>query len=413
MRSSQTRAIVFGAMVLALGFYATPDGHTPIASRWNYNEHLFPIFRDRCGSCHIEGGVAPMSLVEYQAAYPWAQAIREEVLGLRMPPWQAEDGYGDFKNGHVLAADEMDMILEWSSGGYPQGPRNPSPEPPVLGDGWTLGEPTVILEMPEPFTLTADVDEAVRYFVLAPATDQNQVVTGIDFRPGSPAVIRGASVFIDASGVARALDAADAVSGFLPEPDSGFPTNPPVAVWMPGQRSVLNDGVGYPLPPGADIVIRIHYRKTWVTEGTEFLDQSRIGLHFGQREATSLRSRIVASPTELVGPEVTFTHAIEDDTLILAGFPEVDIESRDLQIEGVRPDGSRVPMLWLREPDNGWPTRFWFDEPVDLPAASRLEVTARLDPAPERRRRESLLGEDRAPIRFSFDYVEGQRAAND
>ena len=51
---------------LALGVLAlvvvtsTPRGHTPIASRWNYNEHLFPIFRDNCGSCHRENGVAPM-----------------------------------------------------------------------------------------------------------------------------------------------------------------------------------------------------------------------------------------------------------------------------------------------------------------------------------------------------------------
>ena len=413
MRFSQVGVIGLGAVAIVLGVCATPDGHTPIASRWNYNEHLFPIFRDRCGSCHINGGVAPMSLVEYQAAYPWAQAIREEVLGLRMPPWQAEDGYGDFKNGHVLAADEMDMILEWSSGGYPQGPRNQSPEPPVLDDDWTLGEPTVTLEMPEAFTLTADVDEAVQYFVLASGTDDNHVITGVDFRPGTAAVVRGASVFVDASGVARGLDAADGEPGFSPEADSEFPAHPPVAVWTPGQRSVLNDGVGYTLPPGADIVIRIHYRKTWITEGTEFSDQSRVGLHLAQREAANLLSRVVSSPVDVVGPEVTFTHAIYEDASILALFPEVDIESSDLQIEGVRPDGSRVPMLWLREPDNGWPTRFWFDEPVELPAGSSLEVTARLEPAAERKPRDTLLGDAQAPIRFAFDYVAGRPVPDD
>ena len=90
--------------------------HTPIASRWNYNEHLFPIFQDNCGNCHREGGIAPMSLVTYQEAYPWAQSIREEVLGLRMPPWRAEDGFGDFSNGHALTAQEMDIIQEWASG---------------------------------------------------------------------------------------------------------------------------------------------------------------------------------------------------------------------------------------------------------------------------------------------------------
>ncbi len=408
------RARVAGLIGVAvlLGVIAEPGGHTPIASRWNYNQHLFPIFRDRCGSCHIEGGVAPMSLVEYRAAYPWAQAIREEVLGLRMPPWQAEDGFGDFKNGHALAAHEMDKILEWSSGGYPQGPRTESPEPPVLADVWTLGTPAVALEMPEAFTLAADTSEAVRYFVMPTAISSDRVVTGIDFRPGAPAVVRGAAIFVDTRATARNLDDADPRPGFAPVPGSAFPAEPPVAVWTPGQASVLNEGVGYALPRGADIVVRIHYQKTWITEGSEFADRSRLGLHFAEGTAIGLQSALVSSPVEIAGTAVTFTHAIEEDATVVALFPEVDIESSDLQIEAIRPDGSRVPMLWLREPDHGWPTRFWFDEPVELPAGSQLEVTARLEPAAERTRRETLLGDAQAPIRFSLDFISGLGSDN-
>ena len=69
-----------------------------------------------------------MSLVDYRSAFPWTQSIREEILGLRMPPWQAEDGFGDFRNGHALTATEMNMILEWSAGGYPEGPRDQTPD---------------------------------------------------------------------------------------------------------------------------------------------------------------------------------------------------------------------------------------------------------------------------------------------
>ena len=107
-----------------------------------------------------------MSLVTYQEAYPWAQSIREEVLGLRMPPWRAEDGFGDFSNGHALSAQEMDMILEWSSGGYPQGPRDLQPEQISQSTEWTLGVPDVELVMDEAFSIAADVNDVVRYFVL-------------------------------------------------------------------------------------------------------------------------------------------------------------------------------------------------------------------------------------------------------
>jgi len=208
------------AFVVTLGSGTT--GHTPISSRWSYNEHLFPIFRDQCGSCHIDGGIAPMSLMTYQDAYPWTQSIREEILGLRMPPWQAEDGFGMFRNGHALSARDMDMILEWSSGGYPQGPRDQVPPAPELSAEWTLGEPALTLDMPDAFEIDAGTRELVRYFVLAAGTDADQAISAVDLQPGARAVVRSAAVFVDSEGAARALDDADPAPGFADPADGAF-----------------------------------------------------------------------------------------------------------------------------------------------------------------------------------------------
>ena len=402
--------------VLAVGFVvamgSVPRGHTPIASRWNFNEHLYPVFKERCGSCHINGGVAPMSLLEYQSAFPWTQSIREEILGLRMPPWQAEDGFGDFKNGHALTATEMNMILEWSGGGYPEGPRDQTPAVDSPSDEWTLGEPALVLDVTEPFIVDADTSETIRYFVLSPGISQDRSLIGAELKPGARAVVRGAAIFVDTTGTAQSLDDADATAGFSEAADQGFPTTPPVAVWTPGQPSVVNDGAGYLLPAGADIVVRIHYKKTWITEGMDFADQSQIGLHFADGDAATIESMLVASPADISGREVTFTHELTDELTVLALLPEVDIESSELQVEAIMPSGERVPMLWLREPDRGWPTRFWFDSPVALPAGSQIEVRAVLDPAAERIDKATLLGDASAPIRFSVDYVSGSLAAN-
>ncbi len=409
--------IRFGFLLLALTLVAVtgsvPRGHTPISSRWNYNEHLFPIFRDRCGACHVEGGIAPMSLVNYQTAYPWTQSIREEILGLRMPPWQAEDGFGDFKNGHSLPAHEMDMILEWSGGGYPQGPRDRPPEPLLVADTWALGEPALTLQLPEPFPIGASINDVVQYFVIPSGTSEDHILTGVEFRPGARAVVRGATVFVDATGTARGLDAAADGPGFAQADSQNFPTSPPVGVFTPGQESVLNRDVGYLLPAGADIVVRIHYKKTWITEGTDFADQSQVGLHFAVGDAIEIKSMLVMSPLEVGAQDVAFTHTLDQESTILALFPEVDIQSTELQVEAVRPDGSRIPMLWLREPDTGWPTRFWFESPVVLPAGSQLEVTTLLQPAAKRTQSATLIGDGSAPIRFSVDYVSGGLSAND
>ncbi len=406
MRRHVSGALVLAAVGVVVLLGSVTRGHTPIASRFTYNEHVFPIFERQCGSCHVEGGIGPMSLLTYREAYPWTQSIREEILGLRMPPWKAEDGFGSFSNGHVLPAHEMDMLLEWSAGGYPQGPRNLTPPAPEPSTGWTLGEPSVALPLPEAFVFDAAVSETVRYFVLPTDLGGDRWISAVDVRPDSRAVVRHVSVYVDTRGEARAADAADEGPGFA----SGFESAEPVAVWWPGQQIEVLDGIGYPLPAGADLVARILYKKTWITEGLEFTDRTRLGLHLAGAGAGAIEQTVVAA-TEPAGRELTFRHVFDDETTLLALLPEVAVGAGELQVEGVRPDGSRQPLLLIREPDPAWPTRYWLEEPLDLPAGSELQVTATLEPGAGPDDVPSLFGSD-APMRLLVDHTSQSPAAD-
>ena len=153
-----------------------------------------------------------MSLVTYREAFPWSQSIREEILALRMPPWEAEDGFGDFRNGHSLSAEEMDMILEWSSGGYPQGPRSIALEEMSTTPQWALGPPSSILPVAEPFLIRGAISEVVRSFVVPANQESEQWVTAVDIIPEASSVVRGVTVYIDETGMARSLDEADSES---------------------------------------------------------------------------------------------------------------------------------------------------------------------------------------------------------
>ena len=391
----------------------TLETHTPIASRWNYNEHLFPIFRDNCGACHRPGGIAPMSLVSYREAYPWAQSIREEVLGLRMPPWKAEDGFGDFLNGHALSARDMDMILEWSSGGYPQGPRDMQLDPVTAPTDWQHGAPDLEVEMLEPYTVASGTTETVRYFVMPADTETDRLVTGADVMPGAGEVVRGVAIYIDAAGAARALDNADPEPGFGEPGGTEFPSGPPIALWSPGRTSVVRAGAAHPMPAGADIVIRVHYKKTWITEGQDFVDRSRVGLYFADGDTAAIETLLIASPTGETGRTISASRTIDEDVEVLAMLPEIEIEAKDVQVVAVTPDGSRVPMLFLREPDTAWPTRYWFDAPVALPGGSTIEVEAIVHPGASHAPGRSLIGADPgAPVRLLVDYASGGALAN-
>ncbi len=121
-----------------------------------FSKHIAPIFQRSCENCHNAEGVAPMPLVTYEEVRPWARAIKRRTgLGPRagvMPPWFVEKDIGiqKFKGDPSLTDDEIGMIAAWVDAGAPQG--NPADLPPAKAkatEGWTIGEPDLVLRSKE------------------------------------------------------------------------------------------------------------------------------------------------------------------------------------------------------------------------------------------------------------------------
>ena len=125
---------IFVAAVVAIGLslFALPASaaeDTP-----TFNQHVGQILLDNCASCHRPNQVAPMSLLTYDEARPWARAIKAKVESREMPPWFADLRFGNFSNDTSLSEDEIATIVAWANGGAPQG-DGVSPEPPMLSEG--------------------------------------------------------------------------------------------------------------------------------------------------------------------------------------------------------------------------------------------------------------------------------------
>ncbi|MCH2582573.1 MAG: hypothetical protein MK133_15405 [Planctomycetes bacterium] len=95
--------------------------HDIVTSRYSYREHVLPILNAHCVRCHCPDGPAPFRLTSYLDARPRAEAIKEEVLLRNMPPWFAEEGKHRLIDEDRLSATELDILVEWSSGGAPEG----------------------------------------------------------------------------------------------------------------------------------------------------------------------------------------------------------------------------------------------------------------------------------------------------
>ena len=110
-------AIYVAAVAAALPAAA----HDPITTKVTWTQEISRILYKRCAGCHREGGRAPMSLLTYDEARPWAKAIRDEVLERRMPPWAPVKGVGEFRDDPSLSQPEIDLVVSWVEGGAPQG----------------------------------------------------------------------------------------------------------------------------------------------------------------------------------------------------------------------------------------------------------------------------------------------------
>jgi len=96
------------------------QAHDIITTPITYDREIIRILQSRCLSCHHPDGMA-FSLTTYTDARPWAEAIKEEVLGRTMPPWGAIKGFGDFRNDQALTPEQTELVESWADGGVPEG----------------------------------------------------------------------------------------------------------------------------------------------------------------------------------------------------------------------------------------------------------------------------------------------------
>jgi hypothetical protein len=111
-------------LCIFLTAFVAAQAHDVITTKITFTREISRIINKRCASCHREGGKAPMSLLTYEEARPWAKAIKEEVHERRMPPWGAMKGFGNFKHDNALTQEEISVIAAWVEGGAPEGDVN-------------------------------------------------------------------------------------------------------------------------------------------------------------------------------------------------------------------------------------------------------------------------------------------------
>ncbi len=378
------------AVVLVILAAPRSEAHKGITSKYNYNVHVFPILRDRCGTCHFAGGPAPMSLVDYRAAVPWAESIREQLGGQRMPPWYVDPTGPAVKGGHLLPTKELDVLLSWAAGGTPRAGEKTftlntlgNVKSPTYGGPrlqWNAGPPDLQVELEAEHTVPAGTVEEDRTFTLPTGLKEPKWVKAVDLLPSERSMVHDAIIAVE--------------------------NGPVLAAWVPGHQVIASPGgTAFLLPADAKLTVRIHYMKNWQDGQDAKSDRSTIGLYFTDAPLSgkSIDSLVVESTNgENDSSEPRkFGGAFKTSARVIALRPSFEQAYESFAVDAVVPTGRRVSLLRLRAAQPQWYRRYWLQEPIELPAGTKVEVTA-TPAAPDEF---AVPVPKRYPLQVGIDYV--------
>ncbi len=345
-----------------------------------FAKDVAPILYENCVACHRPNHLAPMSLITYADARPWARAVKTKVVAREMPPWGADSSVRAYKNDVSLTQAEIDTITAWVDGGAPEGNRVDLPEVPQFAEGWSIGEPDLVFTFLEPFDVPADGTVPYSYVTVPTNLQEDIWISAHEFRPGDRRVVHHV--------ITQVLeDDGKSVTGEVMLARDGTRTRAAgasVGGYVPNRLgTVYEDGVAGRLPAGADIEAQMHY----TTIGEPVRDVSSWGVVL-TREPDSTRRRAgggaARNGTFAIEPghpdyAVIARQAIEKDTYLANMMPHMHVRGKSAKYTVKYEDGTEVVALSVPDYDFNWQLRYQLEEPIFMPKGSVLEAEFHYD----------------------------------
>jgi len=396
-----------GIVALAVTQRQTSAADEPVT----FSQHVLPILQKNCQSCHRPGQIAPMSLVTFKDARPWARSMKAKVESRQMPPWFADPAHGPYSNDKSLSQADIDTISKWADAGAPEG--DPKDAPPAVewpADGWQI-KPDIIVKGPEfrvPAHTKNDVVEWVTYLVPSGFT-KDTWITSLEIKPSvipvthhicftfqahkpdakyyvpnwseSPRDDEGAAIK-DNSRQTNQPRAGGGGGGGQPGTDVGGGFN----CYVPGRAAddYRPFGAGKLIPAGSDLSVQVHYTPI----GKEIVDRPLIGFTVADKAPAKrwMSYGIVGGGPDFAIPpnegnykspsfDLTFTADVE----LVEFMPHMHVRGKSMTYHLVYPDGRDQIVLSVPKYDFNWQLLYQPANRIRVPKGTRMYVEAYYD----------------------------------
>jgi hypothetical protein len=414
------RAVCASLGALALGYASVATVHAAApAAVPTFTKDVAPIMFEKCATCHRPGEVAPMTLLSYEDARPWAKSIKAKVVAREMPPWGADPETSlKMRNDRSLSEQQIATIVAWVDGGAPRGNPADLPAAPKFADGWTHGsEPDHIIQQPSEVDIPAEGELPVLRFFSKVPFEQDRFAEVVEMRPGNRAVVHHAGIYFvdlppgatldDQGRLQQPADAAQRTAERVERAEFGLPGSSKLLSYVPGRGvDAHRPDVGKRIPAGKYISWQMHYNPT----GKPEKDRSRLGIWFNKvpvkhevliRQAgdalattkggrslyraegkeveytadegsTARRGRTPNIPPFVSDWRLTGITPVTEDITLYAMSPHMHLRGKSLKWVVTYPDGRDVTILNVPKFDFNWQFMYELAEPLRIPAGSKI-----------------------------------------
>jgi hypothetical protein len=366
------------------------------ASAPTFTKDIAPILQAKCQDCHRPGQIAPMSLLTYQDARPWARDIKKRVAQRTMPPWFIDKTVGiqHFQNDTSLTDEQIATIAKWVDAGAPQGDPKDMPAARVWEDdgGWKLAkvfgrQPDLVLEGPD-YTVKANYQDQWDRPITDVGLSEPRWVRAVEMRPSnldSRKVFHHilANLYQDETNAPQAQvpvakeDILPGSGGLLME-------------WAVGKNyDIYREGAGKLLMPGAKIRWEYHTHST----DRDITGHAQLAVYlYPKGETPRYRTFLAALGTGRIGKdgvpildlapnsieESEGFHVLKSAARLENFQPHMHLRGKAMSMEAILPDGSTQMLSYVGNFNFNWMTNYIYsddDAPV-LPKGTVVHIKA-------------------------------------
>lgn len=342
------------------------DPAPPLTGHVTWTGDVATIVQAKCQSCHRPGQVGGFSLAGYDDAFRHSAMIAEVVQNRRMPPWHADPRHGTFANDRRLSATERAKLVAWAAAGGPRG-EGPEPAPRTFVEGWTIGQPDIVFEIPAANPVPAQGTMPYVNVTVPTNFTEDVWISAAEARPGDARVVHHIIVFVDEPGKKRGR---------------GFEGLGHLCGYAPGDMpSVYPAGTAKRIAAGSTLRFQLHY----TPNGVATTDRSKVGFIVAKeppvREAVTIgiaQPRFLIPPGEAAHP-VRSELPISRPIRLLSFMPHMHLRGKAFRYTLEEKGAAAEVLLDVPAYDFGWQSYYVLAEPRELRPGGRIVCDALFD----------------------------------